>query len=81
MKNYYSGFLEYSIIIPLPLKQMLAWKTLASIHGKRYTDLSVIFQNVKLLRGTIILSEGKFKIKYPILRIFIHFIVFANSVL
>lgn len=39
---------------------MLVWETLALIYGKMYTDLSVVFENVRFHKAVIMPSKGNY---------------------
>lgn len=37
----------------------LAWETLALIHGKIYTDMKIVVENLKFIRATTVSKDSK----------------------
>ena len=61
--QYLTGHkIDGRVLFPATGYLVLAWRTLAKLSGKMYTQLPVVFEDVVIHRATILPSVGKLEI-------------------
>lgn len=54
--------IDEKILVPATAYLAMVWETLGMLQGKMYTEVSVIFEDIKFIRATHIPKEGEVKL-------------------